>query len=376
MSKPAGPRSSRLPSQSHSPFMKVHGMKTINRLQVMVLAVLCGALCSCASTNHLTLSVTRPAPIYLPANIKRVGIINRSVPSKENRQLDKVDEILSLEGKNFDKDGADAAVNALHEEMASFERFTVVKIIRSANIKSSNAYVVPPALTWDAIAALCEKNDVDAIFSLAFYDTDSKIDYHVVTKQVDGPLGVKIPLIEHHATVTTHIKTAWRIYDPANGTVRDERRIDQEIRLTGVGINPVKAATAIMGRKEAVARVSGEIGSTYALNVLPQRTRVTRDYFVRGSDKFEVARRRAQTGDWDGAAELWHEEVSNPKPEIAGRACYNMSIINEINGDLDSAMDWASRSYTNYGVKLGLTYLNILKRRSAETAQLEQASME
>ena len=53
-----------------------------------------------------------------------------------------------------------------------------------------------------------------------------------------------------------------------------------------------------------------------------------------------------------------------------------MAIINEIHGDLDSAMDWASRSYTDYGVKLGLTYLNILKRRSAETAELEQASME
>ena len=351
-------------------------MKTITRLHVLALAILCIALSSCATTNRMTLSVTRPAPVYLPATAIRAGILNRSVPSKDNRKLDKVDEILSLEGKDLDKDGAAAAVNALYEELTTFERFTDVKLINHAHVKSSDAYMVPPALPWETVERVCKKNDVDVLFSLDFYDTDSTIDYNVVTKEVVGPLGVKIPLVEHHATVTTQIKTAWRIYDPSSRTLRDERSVNQQISATGVGINPVKAATAIMGRKDAVIRTSRVIGSNYALNVLPHRTRVARDYFVRGSDKLEAAKRRAQTGDWDGAADLWHEEVSNPKSEIAGRACYNMAIINEINGDLDSAMEWASRSYTDYGVKLGLTYLNILKKRSAESAQLEQASME
>ena len=108
-------------------------------------------------------------------------------------------------------------------------------------MKSSDSYQVPSALTWDTIDKLCRENDVEAIFSLEFYDTDSKIAYNVVTRQVDGPLGVKVPLIEHHATVTTWIKTGWRIYDPSSRTVQDERRIDQDITLTGVGINPIRA---------------------------------------------------------------------------------------------------------------------------------------
>jgi len=358
------------------PIRKVYRMKTIDRLHVSVLAILCIALSSCASTNHLTLSVTRPAPISLPAAIKKAGIINRSVPSAEDRKFAKVDEVLSLEGKNLDRDGADATVNALYEDLSTSERFTDVKIINAPNLRTSDSYQVPAPLTWYTVDKLCKRNDVDVIFSLAFYDTDSKVDYDAVTKQVDGPLGVKVPLIEHHATMTTRIKTGWRIYDPASRTIRDERTINQEVSATGVGINPVKAANAILGRKKAVTRGSSKIGSTYALYVLPQRTRVTRDYFVRGSEKLGIGKRRAQTGDWDGAAELWREEVSNPKREIAGRACYNMAIINEINGDLDSAIEWASKSYSEYGVELGLTYLQILRRRSAEAAQLEQAAME
>ena len=196
--------------------MKVYSMKNTNALHIFVLALLCSALCSCASTNHLTLSVTRPAPIYLPGTIKKVGIVNRSVPSEDSRNLDKVDEILSLESRNLDRDGADAAVNALYEEMSTFERFNDVKIIHNAHLKSSDSYRVPSALPWETVDNLCDKNDVDAIVSLSYYDTDSKIDYNVVKKQVVGPLGVKVPLVEHHATITTRIKTGWRIYDPSS----------------------------------------------------------------------------------------------------------------------------------------------------------------
>ncbi|CAN0473563.1 unnamed protein product [Scytosiphon promiscuus] len=100
--------------------------------------------------------------------------------------------------------------------------------------------------------------------------------------------------------------------------------------------------------------------------------RISRDYFVRGSDNFVVAKRRAQTGDWQGAAQLWEKELDNSKSKIAGRACYNMAIINEINGDLNAAMDWASKSYADYDNKEALRYLNILKYRLSQNEVLEQ----
>ena len=138
----------------------------------------------------------------------------------------------------------------------------------------------------------------------------------------------------------------------------------------GKGINPLKAVEAIMGRKEAVLQSSTTIGSNYSTRVLPYTIRVSRDYYVRGTDKFKTAKRRAQTGNWDGAAELWNEEVDNPKRKIAGRATYNMAIINEINGDLNKAIEWASISYTDYKNKLALSYINVLKRRIAKNNQL------
>ena len=76
-----------------------------------------------------------------------------------------------------------------------------------------------------------------------------------------------------------------------------------------------------------------------------------------------MAKRRSEVGDWDGAAELWLEDTKSPKRKVAGRACYNMGIHAEINGDIYKAYEWAKKAYSDYKIKEGLTYSNILRKR-------------
>jgi len=346
---------------------KIYNTRAISVLLISII------LCSCSSTNLLTMSVTEPAPVYVHSDIKTIGIIDRSLPSGKNeKNIDKLDKILSAEGKNLDKDGAHECVVGLFDELINNNRFSEVKIIDSVNVRSPGLSVFPSALSWKTIERICYANNVNAIFALSFYDTDAIIDYKAVPIEVDGPLGIKIPAVEHHATIATLIKTGWRIYDPINKFIPDEHLVNENVVSTGIGINPVKAVEAIMGRKEAVLQVSNNIGHNYALRILPYRIRVARHYYVRGTNNFKIAKRRAQTGNWDGASELWDIEVSNPKRKVAGRACYNMAIINEINGDLNAAVEWASKSYTDYKNKMALRYLNVLKYRIERNKQLQQ----
>ena len=348
-------------------------MRKIYNITVIPVLVISIIFCSCSSTNSLTISVTEPAPVYVPSNIKSVGIIDRSLPSGENeKKLDKLDKILSAEGKNLDKDGANESVTGLFDELINNNRFSEVKIIDSVDIRSPGLGVFPSPLSWETVERICYENKADAIFVLSFYDTDTKIDYKAVPIEIDGPLGIKIPAIEHHATIATFLKTGWRIYDPVNKFILDEFIVNETVVSKGVGINPVKAIDAVMGRKEAVLHASNNIGHNYALRILPYRIRVARRYYVRGTNNFKIAKRRAQTGNWDGAAELWNSEVLNPKRKIAGRAYYNMAIINEINGDLNAAVEWASNSYTDYKNKKALRYINVLKYRIERNNQLQQ----
>jgi len=322
------------------------------------------ALYSCSSTNLVYISVQQPAPVTISPDIKNVGIVNRSTIADKNKALDIIDKVLTVEGDSLDRQAAQAGVIGLADELIKNNRFTNVTAFNSIDLRTNVPGQFPAPLTWDVVEKICREKHVDALFSLELFDTDSKVSYAAVPVSMKTPLG-NIPGIEHHANMLTTVKTGWRIYDPVEKSILDEYAIAKDITFTGKGINPVAAAGAIINRKESVLDVSRKTGQDYAFRLIPYWIRVTRDYYVKGTDNFSTAKRKAQTGNWDGAAELWKKETNSSSAKIAGRACYNMAIICEINGQLDKAIEWAQKAYENYNNKLALRYVNILKNRKA-----------
>ena len=155
----------------------------------------------------------------------------------------------------------------------------------------------------------------------------------------------------------------------------DQFEYEDFIVVRGEGINPMEALNSIAYRKERVLERSAETGFFYGGRLEPSRVRVGREYFVRGSEAFKRGRRLAQTGAWDAAGRLWETELTHPKAKVAGRAHYNMAIINEINGNLGEALDWAREAYADYGTRRALEYLRILEYRfSRQQALKEQLS--
>ncbi len=345
-------------------------MKIVNR--IFVLACIGLLLASCSATNQLTMSAIEPAPVHIASDVLHIGIINRSLPAEGNSGLDTVDKILSAEGKNLDKHGAEAAIASVKSELERLDRFDQVAILEDIPEIRKGLGVLPATLTWDQVDAICEKYNVDVLFSLAFYDTDTKASVQATEMEIPNAFGVKAKVPAVAITLRTKIQNGWRIYDPATKEVLDEYAFDNNLVSTGQGINPIKAVKAIMNRKEEVVETSSKIGDYYARRITPQSRRVTRDYFVKGTNNFEVAMRRAQSGQWSSAAELWEQEVANPDAKIAGRACYNMAIINEINGDLNKALEWAQRSYTDYEIREAIRYVNILKYRISQQRVLNR----
>jgi hypothetical protein len=259
------------------------------------------ALFSGCATNYLTMNVQEPAPVTMPSGIKKVGIINRSISDKSNI-LNNVDQALSLEFKNLDKEGSESCISGLENELKKNTRFDLVKFL-PVDIKSPGAGVFPAQLSWDDAAGMCRDLKVDALYVLEMFDTDTKISYATHNTTVKTPLG-EVPAIEHEATMVVSIHYGFRIYDGVSKTIRDEYRNTKSITFSGRGINPAAAAGALLGRKEAVKQLSLQIGEEYAQNIIPYWIRVSRDYYVKGTDNFIIAKRRAQAGDWDGAAEL------------------------------------------------------------------------
>lgn len=327
----------------------------------LIIAVIGAAFASC-KTNELYINVLQPAPVTLTADIKSVGIIDRSMPTDETKLVDIADKILSLEGADLDKDGARESIAGLTEELKQNERFSDVKVLNDIDFRSSRIGMLPPPLSWEIVEKICRETGTDALFALERFDTDTRLNYSTHETEIRTPLG-NIPGIEHEAAMETIIKTGWRIYIPSTRSINDEYNFSESLVFHGRGINPVAAVGALLGRKEAVRQVSRNAGNTYALRILPYRLRVTRDYFVKGTNNFKIAKRKAQTGKWDEAGLLWERETENPRSRIAGRATYNMAIINEINGRLEDALAWAQKAWEDYKIRPALYYSRILEGR-------------
>jgi hypothetical protein len=341
-----------------------------NSSKILAFILIAVFFMNCAPTNRLTIGVTEPALVHLSPDITRVGIINRSVPSKGNNTLDKIDRILSAEGLNLDKKGAEAAISSLSTELSVLKNFEEIKILSDIEEVKKGLAVLPARLSWALVEKICLENEVDVLFSLEFYDTDTKADYRVTTMKLPNNIGVNVDVPAQEVTLATNVVSGWRVYDPHIKVVVDEQLYTKNMAFRGKGINPMKAIEAVANRNETVQEYSRNVGIAYAERLLPKNRRIAREYFVRGTDNFKIAQRRAQAGDWDGAAKLWERELTNSNEKVAGRAYYNMAISNEINGDLDKAIQLASKSYSDYRTNIALDYINVLRHRVRQNQEL------
>jgi hypothetical protein len=310
---------------------------------------------SCSSTNLMSLSVTEPAPVSLPPTAKTVAVVNRSQAADDSKTIDAIHRAISLESKNLQVAGAGATLTGLTDALIRSNRFSLVKPLANLDLRSFGAGVFPVTLSWDTVEKICRDNHADVLFSLELFDAGSNVNVGIGTF---GP----------NANMRTQVKTGWRIYDPASRTVLDQYIIYRDLNFQGGNI--IATGTSLMTRKEEVVKAGNRAGEDYVSRIIPYSIRVSRYYYVRGNDNFVVAKRMAQAGDWDAAGKIWSEAASSSSPTVAGRGCYNMAIISEINGDLPGALAWAKKAYEQYRTKWALSYVNILQGRINNDAVL------
>lgn len=259
-----------------------------NFILLLMLSILVGA---CA-TNDLTIGVTEPAPISIPGNLKKVGVINRT-NTVTTGISNKVDQVLSLELLTNDSLVAIDAVSGLADELRKNKRFTEVKNLYPALLNNSYIDVFSPTLTKEQVDKICTKNNLDALFVLEFFDTNTNADFKAnPVKRV--VLGTEVTVVETMATVKTLIKLGWKIYDASGDIVYDEFPVSKMVISSGEGINPLKALAAVVGHKDLVKNNVYSMGQTYAKDLLPFYHRVNRIYYVKGSNNFKIGKRLAR----------------------------------------------------------------------------------
>ncbi|HWY97958.1 MAG TPA: DUF6340 family protein [Bacteroidia bacterium] len=322
-----------------------------------ILVLTCLTFYAC-KTEEVYFNVTEPAPVTIPAYVKKIGIINSSLLSDSNGVRKAIDDVLSVKGPNLDKDCGNECIRGLKDALVQSNTFQDIVFLDSVNIKTSFPGAFPSPLSWDKIDEICRLNNVDALFALELFHTDTRVNL------APSSIGSGLQTIAANASINTTVNTGWRIYDPQDKLILDEYLLKDGLTFEGGG--PLDAASALMNHKQAVMGVGYHIGQSYASRILPYTIRVCREFYVKGSDNFLIARRMANAGDWNNAAALWSKDTTNTKIKVRARAYYNLAIINEINGKVVDAIGWAKKAYETGGKRLALIYLNNLQDRKAQ----------
>lgn len=321
-----------------------------------------------------------PSPVDFSSQIKKIGILNSSKSSFVKSYSTRLEQLIVLEERWLAEKGTEAALTGLFDALVQDQRFDTVRILDHIDSETTDFGTRPNIDTWKKIAAICDENRVDAIFSLAYHDTETQFSLKKTKMDAHGMMRDRSRVSAQEITLETLIENGWRIYDPKQRALVDEFTSNEQIVASAKGVSPIDALQAIDKRRQILLEQSKNTGSSYGQRMQPRKLDVQRKYYIKGSRNFTLADDKIQNEKYQEAIELWKKEISNPKARISGRACYNLAVLSEFNGNINAAMDWAEKSYSLYEEDSTLDYISTLEQRQAQTdvlnAQLVGSSFE
>jgi hypothetical protein len=324
-------------------------------------------LSGCKSTHLVMVYSLEPAPVELAKNIKRIGIINEVQTTVDNEQIESLDAFVAATDKLWSKEGKEAAIEGLLGELSKDRRFDTIIILESSSEiwKQKNTEEEIP---WKALEELCTSHKLDAIFSLASYETDTRVTNKKSTMAELDLLRVKTMVSAREITLETLIENGWRIYDPFEKKVLDEIRINEEVVIQAKGENAMNAVRSMTDRSDSMLLKSKGSGSAFGMRLKPYSKSIQRELYIKGSERLIQAKEAILNEDWLEAARSWQLALENEKDKIKAMACHNMAVLYEIKNDLPKAMEWAILAQRHFEDKNNISYLEALKQRIVQNS--------
>ncbi len=326
---------------------------------------------SCGVTHQVAVQTIEPAKVDLSTGIRRIGIINESITRELDQESGELEAWVRYSDKDISEAAKNAALKGLFNELIHDSRFDSILVLQQeSNLQLTDQHI-NGNIPWEHMEEICKKYEVDALFALAFHETDTKISLKKTKMEKRNLLRERIQTRGHEITLETLIENGWRIYDPFNQRILDEITLKNQLVSKAKGEDPIQAFQAIEDRRDSVLSFSAKTGTNFGSRLQPHKQTISRPYYAKGSDNLQKANVMAEAEDWQAAAALWKLDMAHTKPKVRSRAYYNMAVINEVHGDLISALELATKSNEFYDSKMTKQYVLALNDRIKTQQQLE-----
>jgi len=234
----------------------------------------------------------------------------------------------------------------------------------------TNQFPIP--LSWNEVDRLCKKYKVDGLISLETFD--SNIFLIPTSRQKerrtrDGKVEV---YTEYIAELRIRVNAGWRFYDNINKKLIDVQVFWDEKFWTSTGLTPQEALYKLPTKRTAINHAAIFAGEMFAYRISPKWLPISRNFYrrARKQPNFKLATDQVRVKNWDQAERLIEPLTKVSDPKIAARAAFNMAIIAEMEGDLETALTWAMRAYNLHKRNAHRNYVNMLNKRIMDQPKL------
>jgi tetratricopeptide (TPR) repeat protein len=313
----------------------------------------------------------QPADVTLPAEVKRLAVVDRSaVGDAGEGVLSVVEGIFTNEAILGDREGAEEAVEELLETLAASPRFDAVPI--TAGRKAVSSSLFDEELDFETVQRLCEDVGAQALVSLDYFDSDTDSDHDVRRTETTNSKGDKVVRTIHDVSRTTEVTLSWRVYDASQSGLLDEQSKISITRTSRGSAATKKAAWAeLPDRDDTIESIGEGAGRSYGRRIAPSYVLENRLYYGDKDDRLKDAAGEVKEDRWDQAEALWRRVLDDPDPKLAGRAAYNLALSLELGGLVDEAVDMVNRAVELLDNDQARRYRATLIQRARELTRLD-----
>jgi hypothetical protein len=328
-------------------------------------------LSSCMKSTSLT--VLQPAQMTLPEHISKVAVVDRSKPS--NGWLNALEGLFTGEAIGQDRRSREEAVSGLSNALTRTPRFKVISTgIEMSGSKAGNN--LPQPLEWAEIQRICEQYGSDAVVTIESFDSDNSASATRRQNKRKDKNGKEYIDVSYAARQRTGVRIGWRMYDPKTKIIIDEFVTDDYLERDATGTTERAALGNLPSQVSVTRDVAYNVGQEYGARIAPLYVQVQRRYYGKAKgykNEMKQAARYLQSRNFEKAGEIWKKIEANPaaSKKSKGKAAYNMAVAAELNGSLDLALEWATRSWSEYGNKKARSYIQTIKRRQNDARKAD-----
>jgi len=343
--------------------MKRHKLKFV----ILAFGIIFCTSCT-SSLLYTSLDVLRPAKVAFATDANDLLIVNNTVnqPAEYGHKT----QILNAIPKNtrINTDSMSIfCLGALTENLEEKNFFSTIQLIPNT-INKGTEFFRSERLNNDTVKSLCLAKQANVILSLDKMKVDDNLTEEYLPESST-----------YLSTLELKFETSWSIHYPNNPKVTSVQYTDTVFWESESYTS--KSISDLPKREDALVDGALNVGHKAVDRFIPYWDKVDRYFFNPQKKLMKQGMDSVYVKNWKSAIKLWESEYNKTKSiRIQAQAANNIAIGYEITGDLDKALEYATRSYYSLG-KMSFTdyesfirlsdYINELTQRKKDLTILK-----